>query len=83
MRLTWNNLSAERQRAEGGARLLSINTVRPFSLAAGLMRRDGESRCRFKTGAVVGEEETYCKIRQQHFIYIKKKNGATNFKQLQ
>lgn len=80
MCLTWNDLSAERQRAEGGARLLSINTVRPFSLAAGLMRRDGEGRCRFKTGAVVREEESHCKVRQQHFI--KHNNGATNSKQL-
>lgn len=36
-RLTWNSLSAERKRVEGGELLLSINTVRPFSLAAGLM----------------------------------------------
>lgn len=40
--LTWNNLSAERKREEGGEFLLSINTERPFSLAAGLMRTDAE-----------------------------------------
>lgn len=38
--LTWNILRRERQWTEGGARLLSISTVRPFSLAAGLMRTD-------------------------------------------
>lgn len=38
--LTWNSLSAERRRGEGGELLLSSNTVRPFSLAAGLERTE-------------------------------------------
>lgn len=40
--LTWNSLSTERKRAEGGELLLSINTVRPFSLAAVLQRTEKE-----------------------------------------
>lgn len=40
--LTWNRLSTERRRAEGGELLLSSNTVRPFSLAAGLERTERE-----------------------------------------
>lgn len=40
--LTWNRLSAERRRAEGGELLLSSKTVRPFSLAAGLERTERE-----------------------------------------
>lgn len=44
---TWNFLSAERKSVEGRKLLLSINTVRPFSLAAGLMRNDWE---RWKEG---------------------------------
>lgn len=35
--LTWKVFSAVRRRADGGEFLLSINTVRPFSLDAGLM----------------------------------------------
>ena len=57
--LTWNILSAERQTAEGGERLLSINTVRPFSLTAGLVRMDGRREVGggFKTGAGVRKEK--------------------------
>lgn len=40
---------------EGGERLLSISTVRPFSLAAGLMRMDEAAN----EGAVVRKEEVF------------------------
>lgn len=58
--LTWNNLRAERRRVEGGELLLSINTVRPFTLAAGLWRMEkgglGRRVVKRKVGCVFGQK---------------------------
>lgn len=51
---------------EAGERLLSINNVRPFSLAAGLMKME-RGECRVNIGAVLRKEELYSKMKHLQF----------------